>query len=323
MLKIFSKPSTKRVFQSKIQRPFLYGTLGLGGCYFLYDDRPKTFLSTAQRASLAANLGMRVAIDYKVMQLKHYPTELEQQNAKSECHERSAKRVLDGLLKLGGIYVKLGQHISTMSYILPKEWTSTLAVLQDQCDPSVEEDIRKMFLNDCHVCIEDVFEEFDWHPLGVASLAQVHKARIGDQWVAVKFQHPNLDEFYRIDLQTVSFIIHSIKCIFPDFGFEWIMQEMKESLPQELDFEREAANAMQLKKNFENCSTALVVPEIIWAKSRILCMEFIEGARVDDIYYFEKHGINSSAVSTEITKIFSKMMFDDGFVHCDPRKLHS
>lgn len=130
-----------------------------------------------------------------------------------------------------------------------------------------------MFWHDCGQSLDDVFDEFNWQPIGVASLAQVHKARLGSQWVAVKFQHARLDEFYRIDLQTVSFIIHTIKRIFPDFGFEWIMEEMEQSLPQELDFEHEAANALQVKKNFEHCSTALVIPNIIWAKRRILCME--------------------------------------------------
>ncbi|CAO3665117.1 unnamed protein product [Rhizopus stolonifer] len=322
MLKLFTRANKRSLYpRSHAQKYFLYSSASLcagGFVWYASDDHPKLFFSAAQRAGLATKVGISVAIDYKVTQSKSYSTQKELEEAKRQCHLRSAKRVLDGLLKLGGIYVKLGQHVSTMSYILPNEWTSTLAVLQDQCDPSSAEDLKRMFLNNYHQHLEDVFDEINWQPLGVASLAQVHKARLGTQWVAIKFQHPRLDEFYRIDLQTVSFIVHSIKRMFPDFGFEWIMQEMKESLPQELDFVREASNAKQLEKNFENCSTALVIPKVIWAKSRILCMEFIEGARVDDLEYFREHHINSSQVSTEITNIFSKMMFIDGFVHCDP-----
>ncbi|ORE17319.1 ubiquinone biosynthesis protein [Rhizopus microsporus] len=290
----------------------------MGLVWYESDDRPKLIWTAAQRIGLAARIGLQVATDYKLVQSRSYSSEQECIEAKSQCHLRSAQRVLRGLQKLGGIYVKLGQHVSTMNYILPTEWTSTLAVLQDRCDPSTPEDLRAMFWHDCGQSLDDVFDEFNWQPIGVASLAQVHKARLGSQWVAVKFQHARLDEFYRIDLQTVSFIIHTIKRIFPDFGFEWIMEEMEQSLPQELDFEHEAANALQVKKNFEHCSTALVIPNIIWAKRRILCMEFIDGARVDDLEYLEKHHIDSSAVSTEITNIFSKMMFIDGFVHCDP-----
>ncbi|KAI8876648.1 ABC1-domain-containing protein [Backusella circina FSU 941] len=277
-----------------------------------------------KRMATAAHIGVNVAIEYKRTMSRKYTTEEDRLLAKSECDLKCASKVLTGLLKLGGIYVKLGQHVSAMNYILPIEWTSTLAVLQDRCDPSSRDDIRHMFLTDYGQPMEDVFDEFEWVPLGVASLAQVHKAKLkaNGEWVAVKFQHPRLDAFYQVDLGTVSFIVTSIKRLFPNFGFEWIMEEMQESLPQELDFELEAKNAMRVKQNFAqeyaNQSTCLVIPDVIWAKRRILCMEFIEGARIDDFEFMDKHGIDSSQVSTEITKIFSKMMFLDGFVHCDP-----
>ncbi|KAF1800698.1 ABC1 family-domain-containing protein [Mucor lusitanicus] len=299
-----------------------------GFTWYESDSQARHVTLAVKRMSVATKVGISVAIDYKKTQSRKYSSEEEQLNAKSECHQRCAERVLAGLQKLGGIYVKLGQHVSAMTYILPIEWTTTLSALQDRCDPTSEEDIRKLFLTDYGVPLDQVFEEFDWKPLGVASLAQVHKARLrkehtdqGD-WVAVKFQHPRLDEFCRIDLKTVSFIIDTIKRMFPDFGFEWILQEMQESLPQEMNFEHEAGNSYKLKENFayerKHHKTALVVPEVVWAKRRILCMEFIEGARIDDLDYMKEHGIDPSQVSTEITEIFSKMMFLDGFVHCDP-----
>ncbi|EPB88292.1 Atypical/ABC1/ABC1-B protein kinase [Mucor circinelloides 1006PhL] len=307
------------------------GTLLCAGGFTWYesDSQARHVTLAVKRISIATKVGINVAIDYKKTQSKTYSSEEEQLNAKSDCHKRCAERVLTGLQKLGGIYVKLGQHVSAMTYILPIEWTTTLSALQDRCDPTSEEDIRKLFLTDYGVPLDQVFEEFDWKPLGVASLAQVHKARLRKQhsknqedWVAVKFQHPRLDEFCRIDLQTVSFIIDTIKRIFPDFGFEWILQEMQESLPQEMNFQHEASNSFKLKENFayerKHHKTALVVPEVIWAKRRILCMEFIEGARIDDMDFMKEHSIDPSQVSTEITEIFSKMMFLDGFVHCDP-----
>ncbi|KAI7898593.1 ABC1 family-domain-containing protein [Cokeromyces recurvatus] len=289
-----------------------------------YQHRVRHFAIAMQRISIATKVGINVALDYKRTQMKKYETEEKRLEARQQCHQRCAERVLDGLQRLGGIYVKLGQHVSAMTYILPLEWTTTLAVLQDRCDPSSAEDIRQLFLSDYGQPLDEVFDEFDWTPLGVASLAQVHKARLRQkhEWVAVKFQHPRLDEFSQIDLTTVTFLVDTIKRIFPDFGFEWILQEMKESLPQEMNFEHEADNSYRVKKNFEyerkHHTTALVVPDIVWAKRRILCMEFIEGARIDNMEYMKTHGIDPSQVSTEITQVFSKMMFLDGFVHCDP-----
>ncbi|CEP19300.1 hypothetical protein [Parasitella parasitica] len=324
--------SVKSLAISKNKNRYFVGTTflcaGAGFTWYESDSQARHVTLAVKRISTATKVGISVAIDYKRTQLRKYNSEEEQLLAKSDCHKRCAERVLAGLQKLGGIYVKLGQHVSAMTYILPLEWTTTLSALQDRCDPTSEDDIRKLFLTDYGVPLDQVFDEFDWHPLGVASLAQVHKARLRSNennqadWVAVKFQHPRLDEFCRIDLQTVSFIIDTIKRMFPDFGFEWILQEMQESLPQEMNFEYEAANSFKLKENFaherKRHKTALVVPEVVWAKRRILCMEFIEGARIDDMEFMKEHDIDPSQVSTEITKIFSKMMFLDGFVHCDP-----
>ena len=77
--------------------------------------------------------------------------------------------------------------------------------LQDKCDPSSLEDIEKMFLEDEGRSLRDMFEEFDPQPIGVASLAQVHQARIRTtgELVAVKLQHPHLIEFCDVDMKTV------------------------------------------------------------------------------------------------------------------------
>jgi len=72
--------------------------------------------------------------------------------------------------------------------VLPREWTSTMRPLQDQCEPTAYEDIQRLFQDDIGVSIEDLFDEFDPSPIGVASLAQVHigKHRLSRKYVAVK-----------------------------------------------------------------------------------------------------------------------------------------
>jgi aarF domain-containing kinase len=190
---------------------------------------------------------------------KTYQDEEEASRAESHCHLKSANLVLAALKKSGGIYIKLGQHASAMVYILPPEWTSTMAVLQDQCPPTPYQEIEELFQKDMGMSLGDLFSEFDPEPIGVASLAQVHRAKLREngQEVAVKMQHPFLDEFCRIDIDTVSFIFGTIKRIFP-FVFE-------------------ANNANKVRENFKDLMkkrrTALVIPEIVWAQRRILCME--------------------------------------------------
>ncbi|CAO3625474.1 unnamed protein product [Cunninghamella echinulata] len=310
-------------------------TILTAGTVLYYTNENFRHLITAfQRCGTAGKVGVLVALDYKWTLSQQYESEASKLEAKKKCHLRCAQRVLDGLQQLGGIYVKLGQHVSALVYLLPIEWTSTMAVLQDRCDPTSEDDIRALFLSDYGQPLENVFDEFDWKPIGVASLAQVHKAKLkktltnnnklidgnhNDQWVAVKFQHPHLDEFCKIDMHTVSFIFDCIHTFFPDFGFSWLVQEMKESLPQEMNFVHEANNARQVNENFNHHpSTSLVIPKTYWAIRRIMCMEFIDGARIDNLDYMKKYNIDPRAVSSELTKVFSEMIFIHGFVHCDP-----
>jgi aarF domain-containing kinase len=254
-------------------------TLGVGGTImYNTNDQFRHVMNALDRCRLAGVAGTMVALDYQKTLTKQYNTEQEYDEAKKKCHLRCANRVLDAIQRLGGVYVKLGQHISVMQYLLPPEWCVTMSVLQDRCDPTEPEAIRALFESD-YVGVDELFDEFDWTPLGVASLAQVHKARLkgSDQWVAVKLQHPNLDEYCQLDMDTVSFILEIVKRVFPDFGFQWFADEIRESIPKELDFVHETMNSRRVYSNFEkeirNHKTSLVIPEVIWAKRRIMCME--------------------------------------------------
>lgn len=312
-------------------------TVGVGGT-ILYqtNDQFRHVTNALERCGIAGLVGAKVAYDYQRTLSKTYESDKEYEEAKKACHLRCANRVLAAVQKLGGVYVKLGQHISVMQYLLPEEWCQTMRVLQDRCDPTSPEEIRALFISDYGLPVEDIFEEFDWNPIGVASLAQVHRARLKTNadsdrqswideeggWVAVKLQHPYLDNYCQIDMDTVSFIFEIVKRVFPDFGFDWFAEEMRESIPKELDFVHETMNARRVENNFAtekaNNKTALVIPRVIWAKRRIMCMEFINGSRVDDLEYMKKYNIDPKEVSTELTRVFSEMIFLHGFVHCDP-----
>ena len=92
------------------------------------------------------------------------------------------------------------------SVVLPREWTGTMKPLQDRCIPTPYEDLAQMFLEETGQSLDEVFDEFDPTPLGVASLAQVHSARHKEtgKRVAIKLQHPYLQEFCDVDMRTVA-----------------------------------------------------------------------------------------------------------------------
>jgi aarF domain-containing kinase len=121
--------------------------------------------------------------------------------------------------------------------------------------------------------ISSYFSHFDSSPLGVASLAQVHYGVLLDgREVAIKFQHPNLEKYCSSDIETCYTFTKICKFIFPEFKFEWLADEMRKSIPVELDFVNEARNAEKVNGNFRDIPT-ICVPQVYWASKKVLLME--------------------------------------------------
>jgi len=150
-----------------------------------------------------------------------------------------------------------------------------MSVLQDACPPTPFSALSAVYLNDTHHHLTDDFATFSPHPLGVASLAQVHAATLpSGRRVAVKIQHPQVARYSAIDIVTTQFIFATIGYWFPEINLGWLAEEMEISLPQELDFEREMENAEVTRGHFEKLAGSMLrIPEMIWAKKRILVME--------------------------------------------------
>lgn len=238
------------------------------------------------------------------------------------CHKRCAERTLVVLEKNGSIFVKLGQHLSSMNYLLPTEWCNTFIPLQDQCPVSSLESIQAMVLKDTGSTLDDFFSEFETMPIGAASLAQVHRAvvRGTGERVAVKVQHPALDEWAALDLALTRFTFRTLKRFFPEYDLTWLSDEMDESLPKELDFALEGANAKRAREYFSHVQGApVIIPRVLWAKRRLLVMEYVTGRRPDDLEYLDSNGIDRDEVSAALARIFNEMIFGTGApLHCDP-----
>ena len=149
-----------------------------------------------------------------------------------------------------------------------------MIVLQDKCPPTSISDIDALLKKDMNSSLAELFSSFDATPIGVASLAQVHKATLKQtgEVVAVKIQHPFLDLYSKIDIKMCADIVKLVKRAFPEFEFDWLALEMQESLPKELDFVCEAENAIRTRDNLKN-ESSILIPNVFWATRRILCME--------------------------------------------------
>ena len=249
-------------------------------------------------------------------------SEEEQTSLLKACHKRCAERTLKTLEKNGSIFIKLGQHLSSMGYLLPLEWVETFIPLQDKCPVSSYKSIEDMFLKDTGTPLSEMFDSFEKDPIGSASLAQVHRATLKDsgQPVAVKVQHPSLDEWIPLDMALTSFSFATLKRFFPEYDLEWLSDEMQKSLPNELNFELEGSNAQRARQYFSAIpSIPLVIPEVMMGQRRILVMEYVAGKRLDDLSFLDENGIDRDEVSATLARIFNEMIFGEGApLHCDP-----
>ncbi|PVI07984.1 ABC1 kinase family protein [Periconia macrospinosa] len=286
-----------------------------------------TISDDAQHAVTAVKRSGRV-VGTLFVNIKDYRDTLKRDNEDNydellkACHLRCAKRTLKTLEKNGSIFIKLGQHLSSLNYLLPSEWCDTFIPLQDKCPVSSYESIKEMVLKDTGTDLSEYFSDMDELPIGAASLAQVHRAviRSTGQKVAVKVQHPALDEWAKLDLALTRFTFETLKYWFPEYDLTWLSEEMEVSLPQELDFAQEGKNAMRAREYFSKVrGVPVVIPEVLWAKRRILVMEYVSGRRPDDLEYLDANGIDRDEVSAALARIFNQMIFGAGApLHCDP-----
>ncbi|CAL8287669.1 unnamed protein product, partial [Gadus morhua 'NCC'] len=239
---------------------------------------------------------------------------------KSKVHLRSAERLRSLCCANRGTFIKVGQHLGALDYLLPGEYTSTLRVLHSRAPQSSMDQIQQVIREDLGKEMSELFVSFEETPQGAASLAQVHRAVLHDgRIVAVKVQHPKVQSQSSKDILVMEVLVRAVHWLFPDFAFMWLVEEAKKNMPLELDFLNEGRNAEKVAKMLAHFSF-LKVPQIHWDLStkRILTMEFAEGGQVNDRDYMRRHGINVNKISEDLGKMYSEMIFVHGFVHCDP-----
>ncbi|GAC71459.1 predicted unusual protein kinase [Moesziomyces antarcticus T-34] len=258
--------------------------------------------------------------DYRSTLNKTYSSREEETEELRQCHLRSAHRILAALQTNGGLYVKLGQHLSAI-VLLPPEWTTTLRPLQDQNTPTPLPELEAMFRTETGMSFNEAFSEIDPKPIGVASLAQVHRAvdRQTGQQLALKMMHPDVERFSEVDMKTVTVLVKWVKRLLPDFSFEWLADEMNENMPLEMDFRHEAQNAKRAEDDFAAYrTTSVYIPKVKYVFKRVMAMEFIDGRRPDNLRYLAEHDIDRNRVSQELSRVFSQMLYLHGFFHADP-----
>ena len=231
-------------------------------------------------------------------------------------------RIRVALEELGPIFVKFGQAVSTRRDLLPADIANELAKLQDQVPPFATGEALDILAEAFGRPADEVFQEFQRTPLAAASVAQVHAARLHDgREVVIKVLRPGVHKSVRKDLAVLYAIAELAEKYWSDarrLRPREVVQEFEATLFKELDLMREAANAAQLRRNFEGSGT-LYVPDVYWnyCRSNVLTMERIDGVPISDVEELKSRGTNIRRLAENGVEIFFTQVFTHNFFHAD------
>ncbi|XP_029163824.1 uncharacterized aarF domain-containing protein kinase 5 [Nylanderia fulva] len=272
----------------------------------------KSVAGSCIRFTRSLRIGVTISMDYLIAPLMGY--------TETEIHQRSADRIVQGCLQNGGIYVKLGQGLTAVNHILPKEYVESLSVLQDKCLTREKDEMEEIFLQDFGKKPEEILREIEPEPVAAASLAQVYKGvTLNGDKVAIKVQYIDLQDRFTSDLKAMIYLLKAITIIHPKFDLHWVLDEVIDTLHMELDFENEGRNGEQCAKDLKKFEYAYV-PKIHWnlSSKRILTTEWIDGIKITDVEGLKAHGLNISDVDKKLVTLMGEQIFHTGFVHADP-----
>ncbi|MCL5051522.1 MAG: ubiquinone biosynthesis regulatory protein kinase UbiB [Firmicutes bacterium] len=235
------------------------------------------------------------------------------------------ERLRLALEELGPVYVKLGQMLSTRQDLLDADMILQLSMLQDRVPPFPGEHAQAIIEKALGVqSITDVFEEFDVQPLASASIAQVHTAVLREpagRQVVVKVLRPGINKTIDADLELMEAVARLAARYLPDgrrLKPVEVINEYRKTLYNELSLDREAANAIQLRRNFTD-SELLYIPEVYssYTRPNVMVMERIYGIPVNDVERLKAHNIDLKVLAERGVEVFFTQVFRDSFFHAD------
>lgn len=226
------------------------------------------------------------------------------------------------LEELGPVFVKFGQILSTRRDLLPDDMADALKQLQDRVPPFPGDTARQIIESALGKPVSELFSEFSAEPMASASVAQVHAATLHNgQQVVVKVLRPGIEGVINQDLALMYLLAGLLQRYWSE-GRRLrpleVVADYDATIHDELDLQREAANASQLRRNFEG-SPLIYIPVIDWNYTRrnVLVMERIHGVPISDIDTLRAAGVDMKLLAEKGVEIFFTQVFRDSFFHAD------
>lgn len=233
------------------------------------------------------------------------------------------ERLRLALEQLGPVWIKFGQMMSTRRDLFPPHIADQLAMLQDRVAPFDGAQAKRQIEQSLGSPVETWFDDFMIKPLASASIAQVHTATLKENGreVVIKVIRPDILPVIKADMRLIKRMARWVPRLLPDgrrLRPQEVVEDYEKTLIDELNLLREAANAIQLRRNFDG-SNMLYVPEIFsdYCSETMLVMERIYGIPVNDVVQLEQHGVNMQLLAERGVQVFFTQVFRDSFFHAD------
>jgi len=224
---------------------------------------------------------------------------------------------------LGPCYIKLGQALSTRPDLVRQDWLTELTNLQDNLPPFEHKIALKILEKELGSQANILFDDFPSEPIASASLGQVYKAKLSNNYyVAVKVQRPNLEFIIRRDVVILKLLANFLAPFLPlniGVGIGEIIDEFGKALFEEINYEKEAINAERFAKLFKN-NPQVIIPKVekSFSSKKVITTSWIEGVKLKDRNEIEQNNlIPSSFIRTGVISGLQQL-FEYGYFHADP-----
>ena len=227
------------------------------------------------------------------------------------------------LEELGPTYIKLGQIMSLHSDFLPKAYCDELLKLNSDVTPMPFDDVEDVINHSYGQDWRELFQFIEEAPLGSASIAQVHRARLKNgEEVIIKVERKGIYDTMARDIG----LLHRLVKLIPPVGdfknlvdLDMVLDELWSVAQEEMDFLKEAANMDEFSRNTASVQY-VTTPKLYheYSTGHVLVMEYIDGYSLDDVESLQNAGYDMDEIGTKFVNNFIKQVMDDGFFHADP-----
>ncbi len=266
------------------------------------------------------SLFLRVLVSYRLLGIRNlFASTAVGQDRLRRLHAKNALILREKMIEQRGVFIKIGQFLSSRVDLLPVEYTDELSKLQDQVPPAPYDEIARRVEEELG-SLDSVFSSFDREPIASASLGQVHRACLRDgDCIVVKVQYPGIEEVIEADMRTVKAIMRILRRLYSRINLDVIYSEFSRIVMEELDYVQEARTAETFARNFRD-NLRIRIPIVYWpfTTKKVLTLEYLEGIKINDFDRIDAEGIDRREVARLLAEAYSQMFFRDGLFHGDP-----